>query len=115
MCLGPNRPGPSNVESRLDASGLRVAVTVADRLCFAHADDITLELRAQNTTSEVIHFDSAPQGHFRIEPAGGGTPAWVDSDCSARSRVPGDEAPHVAAEVQPGETVTIAQTVYPGP
>jgi hypothetical protein len=113
LCLGPNRPGPSNVESRVDPSGLRLTLTVADKLCFAADEDITMQLDVANVASTTRYIDSNQIDRFLMEPVlgtGSGT-SWRDRDCAGTAT----GATDVAVSLEPGTSHRIFQLQYPGP
>jgi hypothetical protein len=113
VCLGPDRPGPSNVETRTDPSGWRLTLTVADRLCFTRRDSIVLQIDIANAGRQPLQYDSGQIHYFSIVPVGG-TPGagWQDTDCTSRRPEIG-APPSPPLTIAPGDSTTLTQGKYP--
>jgi hypothetical protein len=97
----------------VDPSGLRLTLTVADKLCFAADEDVTLQLDVANVASTTRYIDSNQIDRFLMEPVpgtGSGT-SWRDRDCAGTATGAAD----VAVSLEPGTSHRIFQLQYPGP
>jgi hypothetical protein len=112
FCSGPNRRDPVNVEHR-DASGLRLTLTVGDKLCFAPNEAASFELDVENISRHIIEYDTSQLSHFVMRPVGRGV-IWRDHSCGQF-----DDAAHSGRPatgpfaLEPGERVQFVVD-YPG-
>jgi hypothetical protein len=113
-CPNPQgRPTPLNVETRDDPIGLRLTVTVGDKICYQFGEEFTVAFDVTNISDHTIEYDTYQLTHFSVTPTAGGK-QWHDHACGKYERRPDDARPNTGPfALDPNEKVSFGAD-YPG-